>query len=146
MFLTRMHALTATLLLASSFALGAEDSPDATVDFSSGSIGAIAGTHWGTGTLHFRGHDYPFQFTGLTAGEIGATGTWGAGDVYHLAKLEDFPGYYNAAALGVTVVGGATAAALSNGRGVVVHVRGASIGMNVNVSISGVELRLTKSN
>jgi len=146
MFLTRKQAAIATLWLASSFALGADESPDATVEFSSGSIGAVAGAHWGAGTLHYRGRDYPFEFTGVSAGDLGAKGTWGTGDVYHLSKLEDFPGYYNAASLGLTVVGGATAAALSNGKGVVVHVKGGSIGMNVNLSIAGVQIRLSKAN
>jgi len=146
MFLTWKPAAVATLWLASSLALGADEPPDATVDFSSGSVGAVAGTHWGAGTLHYHGVDYPFEFTGVSAGEVGAKGTWGTGDVYHLSKLEDFPGYYNAASLGIAVVGGATAAALSNDKGVVVHVKGGSIGLNVSLSISGVEIRLKAKN
>ena len=56
----------------------------------------------GGGTLTYNGKDYPFKVTGLGYGGIGATAVDATGTVYNLPSLEDFPGTYGNARLGMT--------------------------------------------
>jgi hypothetical protein len=133
--------IVSTFAFVAGAAAAANDQPDATVSFSAGSVAVIGGVAWGTGTLHYHGRDYPFQFRGLSIGDLGFKGTWGTGEVYHMSKLEDFAGIYDSVSLGLTVAGGGTAAGLRNQKGVVMHVRGATIGMQVNLSIQGVVIQ-----
>lgn len=134
--------ITLTFAVAGSVGAAEEGVPDATVEFSSGSAGIIAGVQWGKGTLRYKGRDYPIEFRGVSAGDVGVKGTWGTGEVYHLSKLEDFPGNYDSVSLGVTLGGGGAAAALRNQKGVIIQVRGATLGAQVNLSIQGVEVML----
>ena len=92
-------------LIASTFAI-ADEVPDATVEFSAASVAVIAGVRWGTGTLHYQGQSYPFHFRGVSVADLGIKGIWGTGEVYHLWRLEDFAGNYDAVSLGLTIAGG----------------------------------------
>ena len=138
----RQAAAAVLCLIASTFAVWADNRPDATVEFSGGSVALIAGVRWGNGTLHYQGREYPIRFRGVSAGDVGASGIWGTGEVYHMSKMEDFAGNYDAVSLGLTIAGGAAAAALRNQKGVVIQVRGATLGAQVNLSIEGVEVQL----
>jgi hypothetical protein len=40
--------------------------PDGTVDFTGASAAVGMGYTWGSGTLHYKGRDYPFSASGLT--------------------------------------------------------------------------------
>ena len=131
--------------IASSFAT-ADELPDATLEFSGGSVAVIGGVRWGTGTLHYQGKDHPFHFSGVSAADLGAKGIWGTGEVYHLWRLEDFAGNYDAVSLGVTIAGGGAAASMENQNGVVIRVRGATLGLQVNLSVEGVAVQFDALN
>ena len=140
--LNRQAAVGLLCLIASTFAMAANELPDATVEFSSGSMALVGGVRWGAGTLHYQGKSYPFVFSGVAVGDVGAKGTWGTGEVYHLRRVEDFAGNYNALSLGLTLAGGGAAATMQNQNGVAVDVRGASLGLGINFSIEGVSVKL----
>jgi len=48
----------------------------------------------GGGTLSFQGKEHDFSIGGLGIGGIGVSSIDATGEVYHLDKLEDFPGAY----------------------------------------------------
>jgi len=147
MFRAWKQAAAAVLcLIASTFAIAADEVPDATLEFSGGSVAMVAGVRWGTGTLHYQGQDYAFRFSGVSVADLGAKGIWGTGEVYHLWKLEDFAGDYDAVSLGVTLAGGGAAASMENQNGVVMRVRGATLGLQINLSIEGVAVQLGAAN
>jgi hypothetical protein len=142
----KQAAAAVLCLIASTFAMSADELPDATLEFSGGSVAVVGGVRWGTGTLHYQGQSYPFRFSGVSAADLGAKGIWGTGEVYHLWRLEDFAGNYDAVSLGLTMGGGAAAASMENQNGVVIRVRGATLGLQVNLSVEGVAVQLGEAN
>src|SRR2546430_8111935 len=73
---------------------------------------------WGSGTLTYKGKDYPVSVNGLSLGKVGITGGSASGEVYHLKKLEDFNGHYNAGGAGMTITGGREGIAKKKQKGV----------------------------
>ena len=47
--------------------------PDATLRLSGGSFAAGIGFSWGSGTLTYKGKDYPVKVKGLSVGKVGIT-------------------------------------------------------------------------
>jgi hypothetical protein len=129
------------------FALAADDTPDATIDFSGGSVAVGVGVSWGHGTLHYRGKDYRFRMNGLRIVDVGAQAIQGSGEVYHLPNLQAFSGTYGAAdASAAFADDGAGASALRNGEGVEIKVRSAIQGLDLNASLVGIQIRLEEAN
>src|SRR3954467_4344463 len=71
-----------------------QDKPDATFDLSAGSFAAGIGFSWGSGTLHYKGKDYPIKVNGMSLGKVGMTKATARGNVYNLKRLGDFNGNY----------------------------------------------------
>src|SRR6266516_6628459 len=104
------------------------EKPDATWQLSGGSFAAGIGFSWGSGTLSYKGKDYPVSVNGLSLGKVGITGGSASGEVYHLKKLQDFDGHYNAGGAGMTIAGGRNAVAMTNQNGVRVLLASATRG------------------
>jgi hypothetical protein len=133
--------LGASLALATITPTFAAD-PSGNLTFSGGSIAAGIGFTWGSGVLHFAGHDYPFSVHGLSVADVGLAGIDGAGDVYNLQHVEDFAGSYAAAAAGVTVGEGAGFATLENPKGVRIYLHSTTKGLKINLSADGINITL----
>ena len=133
----------ACLLISSTLSLAANKTPDATVDFSGGSVAAGVGYTWGSGTPHYQGRDYRFSLSGLSLPAVGAERIKASGEVFNLAKLADFNGNYTAVSAGATVAGGASATAMKNQNGTVMHLRSTTQGLDFNLSLDGVAIQLT---
>src|SRR5690349_5670804 len=71
--------------------------PDATVDFTGASAAVGMGYSWGSGTLHYKGKDYPFSASGLTLADIGGGTNVVTAEVYKLNSVGDFAGTYSVA-------------------------------------------------
>ena len=83
------------------------------------------GVSWGSGTLTYRGKDYPVKVNGLAIGRVGATSSSAYGEVFNLKHLQDFNGHYDvggAGTRGVTLGAGKTGTIMSNQAGVIVRV------------------------
>jgi hypothetical protein len=132
----------ACFLLSSTLSLAADKTPDATVDFSGGSVAAGVGYTWGSGTLHYQGRDYRFSLKGLSLPAVGAERIKASGEVFNLSKLADFNGKYTAVSAGATVAGGASAAAMENQNGTVMHLHSTTQGLDFNLSLDGVAIQL----
>lgn len=121
---------------------GQSEKPDATIDFSGGSVALGVGYSWGHGVLHFQGKDYPFTANGFSVVNVGASSVEASGNVYHLTKVEDFPGNYTAIAAGATIAGGGTGAAMENQHGVVIQATSRNQGLQLTLAPSGIAIAL----
>ncbi len=50
-----------------------EKTADATLRLSGGSVAAGVGVSWASGTLTYKGKDYPVNVKGLSVGDVGVT-------------------------------------------------------------------------
>ncbi len=122
-----------------------ESKPDATLRLSTGGFALGIGVSWGSGTLTYRGKDYPIKVKGLSVGRVGATSSSANGEVFNLKHLQDFNGHYTvsgAGTRGVTLGAGKTGTIMSNQAGVIVRVSSTQQGIAVNATGGGVDLQL----
>src|SRR5262245_15789506 len=114
--------------------------PDATVEFSQGSVAAGIGFSWGSGTLHYKGKSYPISVDGLSVGSVGISSATARGSVYHLKQLSDFDGTYAAVKASATVGGGGGVSSMRNQNGVVINAVSTSKGVKLTVGAGGVKM------
>ena len=117
---------------------------DATLRFSGGSFAAGIGFSWGSGTLTYKGKDYPVKVNGVSIGKVGITGSSATGEVYNLKSLQDFDGHYNAGGAGMTIAGGRTAVAMTNQNGVKVLLASTNRGVDVTLAGGGVDMQIKR--
>jgi len=60
--------------------------PEGTVRITGKSVAAGVGFSWGSGVLTYKGREYPFTLTGLSAGDIGITSSELSGEVFNFKK------------------------------------------------------------
>src|SRR5216117_4583220 len=119
--------------------------PDATLRLSGGSFALGIGFSWGSGTLTYKGKNYPVKVNGLSVGKVGMTGSSAYGEVFNLKHLQDFNGHYNVGAAGtrgVTLGGGKSGTLMSNQAGVIVRISSTQQGVAVNATGGGVDMQL----
>jgi hypothetical protein len=119
--------------------------PDATLRLSTGGFALGIGVNWGSGTLTYKGKNYPVKVKGLSVGRVGATSSSAYGEVFNLKHLQDFNGHYDvggAGTRGVTLGAGKTGTIMSNQAGVVVRISSTQQGVAVNATGGGVDLQL----
>lgn len=144
-YLKKISVLVFALGLMTAFTNAAKDEkPDATLRLSGGSFAAGIGFSWGSGTLIYKGKEYPVKVNGLSLGKVGITGATAVGEVYNLKHLQDFDGHYNAAGVGITIAGGGTAAVMKNQNGVRAVINSTNRGLDVTIGGSGVDMKLKK--
>ena len=121
--------------------------PDATLRLSGGSFALGIGFRWGSGTLTYKGKDYPVKVNGLSIGKVGMTGVSAIGEVFNLKHLQDFNGHYNVGAegtRGVTIAKGKAGTLMSNQAGVIVRLAATQTGLDVNATGGGVEMQIQR--
>jgi hypothetical protein len=109
------------------------------------SVGVGIGGSSGDGVLSFQGRDYPFSISGLNLADVGVSNFQGAGKVYELKNVNDFPGNYASAQATFAVRGGQSEVSMRNGKGVTIVIlanEGKESGTRFNLGPSGVTLRL----
>ena len=122
----------------------AAEQPDGTVRLTAKSVAAGVGISWGSGVLAYKGKEFPFNISGISAGDIGFTNAEMSGEVFNLSNLEDFNGTYATLSAGVTVAGGGEAATMKNQNGVVLNIVGTTQGLKFKLGVDGVKIELTK--
>ena len=121
--------------------------PDATLRLSGGSFALGIGFRWGSGTLTYKGKDYPVKVNGLSIGKVGMTGVSAIGEVFNLKHLQDFNGHYNVGAegtRGVTIAKGKAGTLMSNQAGVIVRLAATQTGLDVNATGGGVDMQIQR--
>jgi hypothetical protein len=121
--------------------------PDATLRLSGGSFALGIGFRWGSGTLTYKGKDYPVKVNGLSVGKVGMTGSSAYGEIFNLKHLQDFNGHYNigsAGTRGVTLGSGKTGTLMTNQAGVIVRLSTTQKGVDVNATGGGVDMQIQR--
>ena len=122
-----------------------ESKPDATLRLSGGSFALGIGVNWGSGTLTYRGKDYPVKVKGLSIGKVGMTSSSANGEVFNLKHLQDFNGHYDVGAKGtrgVTLGSGRSGTIMTNQAGVIVRISSTQRGVAVNATGGSITMRL----
>ena len=122
-----------------------ESSPDATLRMSIGGVHLGIGGSSGSGTLTYRGRNYPFRVSGMAIGRVGVTSSSAVGDVFNLRHLQDFNGHYTvsgAGTRGVTLGAGKTGTIMANQAGVIIRISSTQRGVAVNATGGGLTMQL----
>jgi hypothetical protein len=141
-----MIGIVTMAALAACFTLARADekTPDGTIKLSAGSIAAGIGVSWGSGTLSYKGKEYPIDVKGLSVGDVGATKIEASGKVYNLKSVDDFDGNYTAVGAGLTAAGGGGVAAMKNQNGVTVELVATTQGVKFALGGAGVDMKIKK--
>jgi hypothetical protein len=108
------------------------------------SAGFIFGVSGGSGTLTFRGRQFPLSVGGIRAGAlIGISAADLVGTATNLHAPGDINGIYSAIGAGLSIAGGRTAAQLSNANGVVLRLRGRQVGFSFSIDLAGMSISLS---
>jgi hypothetical protein len=129
-------------LIAVRSASAQEDVPEATIEFSGGSVAAGIGYTWGGGTLIFEGKRYLVKVDGLSIVNVGISNYTASGTVYKLTTPSDINGVYTALSAGVAIAGGATATTMQNDKGVKIQMVATHTGIKLQLGPSGVTIKL----
>jgi lipid-binding SYLF domain-containing protein len=140
-FFYRLLAPALTALMIGFVTTAGAQEADASIEFSLFKAGFIVGGSGGSGTLNYKGKDYPISIGGVSLGAtIGVSKADLAGEVFNLEKVEDIEGTYSGAKAGVALAGGQQVAELKNSKGVVLKVQGKQIGLEVALDLNGMKL------
>jgi hypothetical protein len=112
------------------------------IRISAGKAGFIVGVGGGSGTLTFKGKTYRLSVGGISVGTIGIAQVNLSGTARNLRTAADIAGTYSAVGAGIAVVGGTKVAQLQNGNGVVITLRGAQVGVDLSLNLSGMTISL----
>src|SRR4051794_27896321 len=114
-------------------------SPDGTVEMKQVQVAYIGSGGGGSGTLFYRGREYPFTVGGLGIGGIGASSLEASGEVYKLRDVAQFAGAYGEARYGF-VFGTKSAGDLwlQNEAGVIMHLHAKREGLMLSLGGSAV--------
>ena len=143
----KIAALLTILIVIAGFAQARQHTsgPDATLRMSMGGVHVGIGGSSGSGTLTYRGRNYPFRVSGMAIGRVGVTSSSAVGDVFNLRHLQDFNGNYTvggAGTRGVTLGAGRTGTIMSNQAGVIVRISSTQRGVAVNATGGGLTMQL----
>ena len=135
--------LVISILLPSASELVAEDAqPSATVAIETKAVAVGVGYSWGDGVLSFQGEEYTFKIKGLSVIDVGTSSITAQGDVFYLEKVEDFPGTFSAAEVGVAVGEGAGTQVMKNQNGVVMKVTSKIVGVQLKLAPEGLKVEM----
>ena len=107
------------------------------------SAGFIFGVTGGSGTLTFRGRQFPLRIGGISAGAlIGVSATDLVGTAFNIHSPGDIAGIYSAIGAGMSIAGGRSNAQLSNANGVRLRLHGRQVGFSFSIDLSGMSISL----
>jgi hypothetical protein len=132
--------LSATLLMIAPLSATADDGR---IRLQLVKAGLVVGVGGGSGTLFFKGKNYPISIGGLSVGAtIGGSVANLTGTVRNLTRPSDIIGQYSAVGGGGAVIAGVAAVELQNSRGVIIRVSGPQVGLEFSVDLGGLTISL----
>ena len=104
----------------------------------------VVGVSGGQGLLRFGRRTYPLSVAGVSIGfSAGGSEANLVGTVSNIRRASDVAGTYSAATSGAALVtGGKQILTLRNERGAVMQLRGAQVGLEINLDLSGMAISL----
>lgn len=129
-----------------SFGASAADAPKVpagTVNITETQFALIVGGSRGAGALNYQGKNYPFKISGMSVGaNVGISKVSLAGEVYDMADISKFSGTFTKLESSITLGGGVGGTILKNQNGVIMRLTSTSEGVQLNLSSSGVTVKL----
>lgn len=129
-----------------SFGASAADAPKVpagTVNITETQFALIVGGSRGAGVLNYQGKNYPFEISGMSVGaNVGISKVSLAGEVYDMADISKFSGTFTKLESSITLGGGVGGTILKNQNGVIMRLTSTSEGVQLNLSSSGVTVKL----
>lgn len=115
----------------------------ASIRFNVVKAGYFLGVSGGSGTLSYKGRNYPISIGGVSLGlTFGGSKADMVGKVYNLHRPSDINGTYTEVQAGVAIAGGVKVATLRNSNGVELRVQGRQIGLELALDLGGISIRL----
>jgi len=131
-----------------SFGASAADAPkkpSGTVSINETQFALIIGGSTGGGVLTYQGKQYPFKLSGMSLGaNVGVSKLSASGEVYDLSDIAKFSGTFTKLESSITLGGGVGGTVLRNENGVIMRLTSTSQGLQLNLSASGVTVKLDK--
>jgi len=131
-----------------SFGVSAADAPkkpSGTVSINETQFALIIGGSTGGGVLTYQGNQYPFKLSGMSLGaNVGVSKLSASGEVYDLSDISKFSGTFTKLESSITLGGGVGGTVLRNENGVIMRLSSTSQGLQLNLSASGVTVKLDK--
>lgn len=131
-----------------SFGASAADAPkkpSGTVSINETQFALIIGGTTGGGVLTYQGKQYPFKLSGMSLGaNVGVSKLSASGEVYDLSDISKFSGTFTKLESSITLGGGVGGTVLRNENGVIMRLSSTSQGLQLNLSASGVTVKLDK--
>ena len=116
---------------------------DGTVELEIVKASLIVGAGGGSGKLNYQGKTYRLGVGGVSVGaSVGISKTQLVGEVYNLSSAADIAGTYTAVSGSAVLAGGESIAELKNSKGVVLRVSGRSMGLEISIDLSGLQISL----
>lgn len=117
--------------------------PSGTVNITETQFALIVGGSRGSGVLNYQGQSYPFKISGMSVGvNVGISKVSLAGEVYDMKDISKFSGTFTKLESSVTLGGGVGGTILKNQNGVIMRLVSTSEGVQLNLSSSGVTVKL----
>jgi ABC-type amino acid transport substrate-binding protein len=105
-------------------------------------LAAGLGYSWGDGVMKFQGKEYRFAVQGLNVAAVGFAKIHAVGDVYNLKTAADLAGKYVAVSAGLSLAKGAAGLSMRNNKGVVINLRSAQQGVQLNLGVDGFDIKM----
>ncbi|MBU3567473.1 EipA family protein [Polynucleobacter alcilacus] len=144
----RILSLLILGLVIFSFGASAADAPkkpSGTLSINETQFALIIGGSTGGGVLTYQGKQYPFKISGMSLGaNVGASKLSASGEVYDLSDISKFSGTFTKLESSITLGGGVGGTVLRNENGVIMRLVSTSQGLQLNLSASGVTVKLDK--
>ncbi|MGO9577918.1 MAG: hypothetical protein ACLP2P_00750 [Desulfobaccales bacterium] len=105
-------------------------------------LAAGLGYSWGDGVMKFQGKEYRFAVQGLNVAAVGFSKISAVGDVYNLTSPADLAGKYVAVSAGLSLAKGVAGLSMRNGKGVVINLRSAQQGVQLNLGVDGFSITM----
>jgi hypothetical protein len=105
-------------------------------------LAAGVGYSWGDGVMKFQGKEYPFTLQGLNVAAVGFAKINAVGDVYNLKTAADLAGKYVAVSAGLSLARGVAGLSMRNDKGVVINLRSAQQGVQLNLGVDGFNIKM----
>lgn len=132
-------------LYTESYVVSVEPAPkvSGTVKMKFTAVSLGIGLEWGHGTLSmYDGTSHDFKIKGLTVVDIGISSVEATGKVYDLVVAKDLEGTYVAGEAGAAFVGGGSAIAMKNKKGVVIKLKATQEGIRFTLAGEGLNIAL----
>lgn len=117
--------------------------PSANVSITETQFALIVGGSRGNGVLTYQDKAYPFKISGMSVGaNVGISKASLAGEVYDMPDPSKFSGTFTKLESSITLGGGVGGTILKNQNGVIMRLTSTSEGLQLNLSSSGVTVKL----